>query len=231
MDISAETLKVLFADDDFVIRQKVGKALADEGWEVIEAQDGKEAWEKFQQTSPDVVVLDIDMPEYNGLEVIQFIQSIDLHTPLILYSSLVSEKELKKRVRFNFQFRLIKDYDPSFLVYVIKQMYKPKENHIYHLAKDVTFDSCSLELNNQGKITSLSSTIPGKILQALCNNANRLTPRNLLLEAGWGSTQVNLEAQLNKAISQVKHLLKDAKDVTIQTDKGRGYWLKLREEY
>ncbi|MDE7374039.1 MAG: response regulator, partial [Odoribacter sp.] len=125
--MSVEALKVLFADDDWVIRQEVCKALADEGWDVIEAQDGKEAWEKFQQTSPDVVVLDIDMPEYNGLEVIQFIQSIDLHTPLILYSSLMSEKELKKRVRFNFQFRLIKDYAPSFLVYVIKQMYKPKE--------------------------------------------------------------------------------------------------------
>lgn len=227
--MSVEALKVLFADDDFVIRQKVCKALADEGWEVIEAQDGKEAWEKFQQTSPDVVVLDIDMPEYNGLEVIQFIQSVDLHTPLILYSSLMSEEELKKRVRFNFQFCLIKDYDPSFLVYVIKQMYKPQENHIFHLAKDVIFDLCSLELNNQGKIIQLSSTIPGKILQALCNNVNRLTPRDLLLEVAWGSTQVNLEAQLNKAISRVKHLLKDAKDVTIRTDKGRGYWLKTRE--
>ena len=230
-DMSVEALKILFADDDLAIRQEVCKALADEGWEVVEAKDGKEAWEKFRQTSPDVVVLDIDMPEYNGLEVIQFIQSVDLHTPLILYSSLMSEKELKTRVRFNFQFRLIKDYAPSFLVYVIKQMYKPKENHLYHLSKEVIFDSNSLELNNQGEITHLSSTIPGKILQALCNNVNRLTPRDLLLEVGWGSTQVNLEAQLNKAISQVKHLLKDAKNVTIQTDKGRGYWLKLREEF
>lgn len=227
--MSEEALKVLFADDDPVARQKVCQVLAAEGWETIEAQDGKEAWEKFQQTSPDIVVLDIDMPEYNGLEVIQFIQSVDLHTPIIIYSSLMSEKELKKRARYNFQFRLIKDYNSSYLAYVIKQMYKPKGNHIYHLTQDVTFDSYTLELNKRGKIINLSSTISGKVLQALCTNMNRLTVRELLLKIGWGSTQANLEAQLNKTISQIKHLLKDVKEVTIQTDKGRGYWLKTRE--
>lgn len=227
--MSEEALKVLFADDDPVARQKVCQVLAAEGWETIEAQDGKEAWEKFQQTSPDIVVLDIDMPKYNGLEVIQFIQSVDLHTPIIIYSSLMSEKELKKRARYNFLFRLLKDYNPSHLAYVIKQMYKPKENHIYYLAQDVTFDSYTLELNKRGKIINLSSTISGKVLQALCTNMNRLTVRELLLEIGWGSTQANLEAQLNKTISQIKHLLKDVKEVTIQTDKGRGYWLKTRE--
>lgn len=225
-----EALRVLFADDDSLLRQQVSKALTAEGWEAIEAQDGQEAWEKFQQTSPDVVVLDIDMPRYNGLEVIQFIQSIDLYTPIIIYSSLIPEEEIKKRIKYNFQFRLIKNYDTSFLVYVIKQMYKPKGNHIHHLAKNVTFDSFSLELNIRGEITDLSSSLNGKILLALCNNINRLTVRNILLEAGWGSTQVNLEAQLNKVISQLKQMLKHVKNVSIQTDKGRGYWLKIRPE-
>lgn len=229
--MSAEALRVLFADDDSVRRQEVCKALRNEGWEAIEAQNGKEAWEKFQAISPDVVVLDMDMPDHTGLQVIQFIQSIDLHTPLILYSSQITEKEAKKWIKHNFKFHLIKSYASSYLVYVIKQMYQPKDNHIYHLAKDVTFNSFSLELNKQGKIINLSSNITGKVLQALCNNMNRLTARDVLLEIGWGSTQVNLEAQLNKTICQIKRLLKDVKNVIIQTDNGRGYWLKVREEF
>ena len=77
-------LRILCAEDDELARIEIKQEIEKEGWEVIEANDGRTAWKKFQQTHPDLVILDVDMPELTGLEVAQLILSIDLHTPIVM---------------------------------------------------------------------------------------------------------------------------------------------------
>ena len=93
-----------------------------EGWEVIEANDGRTAWKKFQQTHPDLVILDVDMPELTGLEVAQLILSIDLHTPIVMYSSLTKEQDLQTGLDHGAKCYIIKDYSPATLIRQIKQI-------------------------------------------------------------------------------------------------------------
>ena len=52
-------LKILCAEDDELIRIKIKQEIEKEGWEIIEADNGKAAWDKFQQTRPDFVILDV----------------------------------------------------------------------------------------------------------------------------------------------------------------------------
>ena len=88
--------KILYAEDDFLTREIVGEKLEEEGYAVVLAKDGKEAWNEFQQNVFDAVILDVDIPVYNGYEVASLIQSENLQIPLIFYSSLTDAEYIKK---------------------------------------------------------------------------------------------------------------------------------------
>lgn len=64
-------IKVLVVDDNSEIRQTVRRMLEKHNYEVTEAADGKECIEALEQLDPDLVITDIDMPEFDGLQVIQ----------------------------------------------------------------------------------------------------------------------------------------------------------------
>ena len=80
------TKTVLIADDDPHIRQVVRYALSQEGLDVVEAADGAEAMAAFAASAPDIVVLDVGMPEADGLEVCQEIRKTH-QTPILFLSA------------------------------------------------------------------------------------------------------------------------------------------------
>ena len=64
-------LKILVADDETEILEIMAKKIAAKGYDVIAAADGEEAWQKIQSESPDIIVLDLNMPKRNGFEVLR----------------------------------------------------------------------------------------------------------------------------------------------------------------
>ena len=60
---------ILIADDDMHIRRLISELLESEGFEVLQAKDGKEACDFAQESKPDLIILDIIMPEMDGMEV------------------------------------------------------------------------------------------------------------------------------------------------------------------
>ncbi len=78
---------ILLADDDKNIRQYCRDALADEGYRVLQAEDGAEAVWQCMIESPDLVVLDVAMPRTNGLEALELIKQLSPPTPVVLFTS------------------------------------------------------------------------------------------------------------------------------------------------
>ncbi|MCK4695701.1 MAG: response regulator, partial [Candidatus Cloacimonetes bacterium] len=63
--------KILIVDDEKMIRIVLSKVLSKAGYEIFEAENGKEALEKYEQYKPDLVLLDFQLPGMNGLEVLE----------------------------------------------------------------------------------------------------------------------------------------------------------------
>jgi DNA-binding response OmpR family regulator len=85
--------KILLVDDDKNTLLLCRMELTDEGYEVTTAMNGREALEKFRSDRPDLVVLDIRMPEMDGLEVLACMLSIDRYVPMILLSAYSSYRD------------------------------------------------------------------------------------------------------------------------------------------
>lgn len=74
----------LVVDDDDVFRNRLCRAFAARGWEVIGAADGASALELSSQSSPDLAVVDLRLPGMNGLDIVQALRSLDETTCIIM---------------------------------------------------------------------------------------------------------------------------------------------------
>jgi len=92
--------KILIADDSMYIRQSINKTLSHEGYDVLEAIDGLQTLEQLSKESPDLLLLDIEMPNLNGYDVLNILRTHQEFSALkiVLLTSRSSEKH-KRRAR------------------------------------------------------------------------------------------------------------------------------------
>jgi DNA-binding response OmpR family regulator len=84
--------RILLADDDAVLCTLYAEELASEGYEVVRASDGSGLMEVIGQSGPDLIILDIKMGEYDGLDLLQDIRRVYYNIPVILCSAYSSFK-------------------------------------------------------------------------------------------------------------------------------------------
>lgn len=98
-DNATKQIKVLMAEDEPEVLSIMSKKVAAQGYTVITAQDGEEAWEKIQRESPDVIVLDLIMPKRNGFEVLRSVRKQPTSMrwqPVIIVSAKRELEDLQK---------------------------------------------------------------------------------------------------------------------------------------
>lgn len=85
--------RILLVDDEEGIQLLYREEFEEEGFEVIAAYSGEEALEKFNREPPDLVILDINMPGMNGIEVLRRMKEINPNLPVILSSAYQEYKQ------------------------------------------------------------------------------------------------------------------------------------------
>lgn len=88
-----EKKRILLVDDEEGIQLLYSEEFEEEGFDVISALNGEEALEKFSQDPPDLVILDINMPGMNGIEVLRRMKEINPNLPVILSSAYQEYKQ------------------------------------------------------------------------------------------------------------------------------------------
>lgn len=220
-----DRIRVLYAEDYALTRLEVKERLEAKGWEVVEAADGIEAFEKYKQCNPDIIILDIDMPRRSGLEVLQLIRAHDLQTPVVIYSSLAKEEDLKAGFVNGAKVYVIKNYSVDILLVQLENLVQNRNSEVITLTADVAYNLVSRELK-AGENTVKLSMLESRVFAVLCKNKDKLSRRELLLQTGWDSCEIHYEYQLNKVIAKLRKILEHIHSLEIIMDRGNGYWLK-----
>ncbi len=106
--------KILVVEDDIAMRDIVSHKLGTAGFEVAQAEDGKVGIEKFTSWNPDLVLLDLMLPEVDGFKVLETIRTNPdkkiATTPVIILSNLWSNQDILKTQALNADAFMVKAY-------------------------------------------------------------------------------------------------------------------------
>jgi len=117
--------KILIADDEPDILEFMGKAIIRAGYQVVTAKDGQEAWDKIQSEIPDVIVLDINMPQKTGFEVLQEVRTnpvTEKWQPVIIVSARNELEDMQKGFSMDADHYITKPCQSDDIVKAIKLM-------------------------------------------------------------------------------------------------------------
>lgn len=115
---------MLVVDDDRVIQQLLEVNLELEGYEVAKASDGEEALKLAQSFMPDVMLLDVMMPKYDGREVCRRIKAdpATAHIPIIFLSARAQDMDVNSGLELGASAYLTKPFDPVDLLETVEKV-------------------------------------------------------------------------------------------------------------
>lgn len=114
--------KVLVVDDAQFMRLRCRKALAEKGYEVAEAQNGKEAVAQYQAESPDAVLMDITMPEMDGLAALKAIREIDPQAKVAMLTALGQQGVVIEAIKAGAKDFVVKPFDRDRVLSAVEKM-------------------------------------------------------------------------------------------------------------
>ncbi len=115
--------KVLVVDDLEFMRDAIRDILLSAGFEVAaEAENGRIAVDQYVRTRPDVVLLDITMPEMNGLEALKRIRTIDPKATVIMCSALGQQQHIIRSIQLGARDFIVKPFKPERIVSAVRKV-------------------------------------------------------------------------------------------------------------
>ncbi|MDY6875012.1 MAG: response regulator [Chloroflexota bacterium] len=113
---------VMVADDNQFMRKRISKVLAENGYKVIEAENGDQATSLYRSTKPDVTLLDVVMPDKDGLEALAEIRRLDSQAKVIMLTALDQQGVALKAVQLGAKDFLAKPVPPDRLVTTLQKV-------------------------------------------------------------------------------------------------------------
>ena len=112
---------VLVVDDAAFMRMMIRDILAREGYVIHEAVNGRDAVEKYAEIQPDVVTMDITMPEMSGLEALRLIREQDPAARVLVVSAMGQQKMIVEALEYGAMDFLVKPFQPTKVLETVKK--------------------------------------------------------------------------------------------------------------
>ena len=214
--------KILIADDEQLMRQLVIDFLKPEGYEILEASDGKEALEIYDKEHPDLILLDVMMPGYDGWTVCREIRR-ESTVPIMMLTAKGEEIDQLFAYDLGADEDIPKPFSPKILVAKIKALLRRSQNEQEtHEADDgVAIDRDARQVVLDGKNVDLSPT-EYKLLNYLMSNTGKALSRRQILNQVWNYDYYGDLRTVDTHINRLRIKLGD-KGCYIRTVRGYGY--------
>lgn len=229
--------KILLVEDDPRVCSFINKGLTEENFEVSIAFDGETGLNMLKTVNFDLVILDIMLPNINGIEVCKQIRSNNNKTPILFLTALGSAENVVLGLSSGADDYLIKPFKFIELVARIRTLLRRSNDFGVSASIDDVYIFADLEVNDSTKTVvrneqelSLTST-EYRLLLVFIKSPKKVFSRIELLEAVWG---VNFDMGTNVVDVYVNYLRKKLEKYNqprlIQTVIGMGYVLKQNDE-
>jgi two-component system alkaline phosphatase synthesis response regulator PhoP len=217
--------KILFADDEPDILDIISFNLEKEGYEVILAKDGQQAFDLCKSTRPDLIILDVMMPYKTGIQVCNLLRQLPdfKQTPIILLTALNDEPSHIKGLDSGADDYISKPISTKILISRINALLRrtQKEQSGASIIKigEITIDPTKYMVNLNGQDISLAKK-EFELLSLLAGKPGRVFLRNEILSMVWGTEVIVGDRTIDVHIRKIRQ--KIGIDC-IKTVKGVGY--------
>ncbi len=220
--------RVLVIDDEAPIRRLLGIALAGMGWEVFEAAEGFEGLEAARGCKPDIVLLDLNLPDMKGSELLERLRGWS-SVPVIVVSVRDSEADIVQLLNAGADDYIVKPFYTNELVARIEAVQRrglPRPEPVLRTGR-LAVDLSTREVRAAGSLVRLTPT-EYALLALLARNAGRIVTRELILREVWGPAGQAEEGNLRFYVNSLRKKLEEdpSRPRLIATEAGVGYRLE-----
>jgi DNA-binding response OmpR family regulator len=221
-------MKILIADDDHDLLELVGFALSQAGFVTIKAPDGKAALEAFEGEAPDLVVLDINMPNASGFQVCAQIRARS-NIPVMMLTARGEEEDLVRALELGADDYLTKPFSPRTLVARIRALLRRTG-----VGQTAPTAAGRIKIDADEHTVQIGDTTPVvltklelRLLQALMARAGHSVSSERLLLHVWGRRNSGDRQLLKQLVHRLRQKIETnpAEPQVLQTAAASGYKL------
>ncbi len=217
--VTSDKMKILLMEDELHLRQNIKKFLTIKGYKVDDFENGEQLLKYANLHDYDCMILDVNTPEIDGFEVLEYIRENDILTPTIFISALTDVEKVLRAFELGAADYLKKPFDLAELEARMLRT-NPKKSINSHVQLDENF---RYNLQNRtllkNEIPSKLSSIQKKFLYLLIKNQNKLVTFDMLRDYVWEGKEISH----GTILSTTRDLKKTLPDSFIQNVKGEGY--------
>ncbi len=218
---------ILLVDDDSELLSLLDRKLSEEGFRVLTEADGTLALDRIKRKMPDLVILDVNMPEISGMEICKTLRSdtATQNLPVIMLTACDDQIDRVLGLEFGADDYITKPFNARELVLRIKNVLKRapetvSEKETYKLGNLlVNFDTHEVTLKKEKIQLTLTEF---KLLEKLIETPGKVQSRSILLDEIWEYGDDVLSRTVDTHVQRLRSKLKGA-GKHIQTVRGVGY--------
>ncbi|MDO5518023.1 MAG: response regulator transcription factor [Clostridium sp.] len=220
--------KILICDDNEAIHETIGTYLENDGMKYISAYDGKEALEKFNSENPDLIILDLMMPEIFGTEVCKEIRKTS-NVPIIMLTAKGEEIDRIIGLEIGADDYIVKPFSPREVVARVKTIFRRVGNSNENTSRKLAvFDNLKIDLDKyEVTLNDVNIDVTPKeceILYLIATNEGRVLSREEILDKIWGYDYFGDTRVVDTQIKRLRKKIPDNDEKwCIKTVYGIGY--------
>jgi two-component system response regulator MprA len=224
-------MRVLVVDDERPVREALERALRLEGYDVDLAADGGEALAQLAHASPDVIVLDVLMPEVDGLEVCRRLRSAGDRTPILLLTARDAVSDRVEGLDAGADDYLVKPFALEELHARLRALLRRSANDSGTVLRfgDLSLDTGTREIRRGERRIELTRT-EFLLLELFLRNPRQVLTRSLIFDRVWGYDFGPTSNALEVYVGYLRRKTEaDGEPRLIHTVRGVGYALREPE--
>ena len=217
-------VRILVVDDDKNTRKLFSEIFAAEGFEVISAANGVEALECMDREQIHVAVVDVMMPEMDGLELTELLRQTNADLPILMVSAKALSSDVKAGLRAGSDDYMTKPIDPEEMVLRIRALLRRFQISQERMIRvgDVVLDEQTLTVTRGDEVIELPQK-EFQLLYLLLSSPGRIFTRIQIMDAVWGEDSETGWETVTVHISRLRKRFSDWEEFSIQSIRGLGY--------